>query len=311
MKIEFSKMNGLGNDFVMIDDMAHAIELSERQVRRMCDRNFGIGADGIILVRPSDREECAAYMHYINSDGTLAQMCGNGVRCFTKFLVDEGIVDENANSLVADTMAGPRPITFKRNEDSTMSEATVKMGKPILDPVEIPVDCEYDSITDEGDRYVGRLTLLSPWGRFSFACISMGNPHAVCFIDDWESLPDGAFKDPSYKSLSSFDVDKVGSFFESHEVFPEKSNIEFAEITDKGISMRVYERGCAETLACGTGACAVNTAAVLTKGAPRENDVALLGGTLHIDWLDDGEVSMTGPAKLAFRGEVESSDYDE
>ncbi|WP_165060182.1 diaminopimelate epimerase [Adlercreutzia sp. ZJ154] len=310
MKIKFSKMNGLGNDFIMIDDMSHNIELDEKQVKWLCDRHFGIGADGVILVRPSKRFECSAYMHYINSDGTLAQMCGNGVRCFTKFLVDNNIVDANSCELIADTMAGPKPISFKRSPDGKMEMATVQMGQPILDPKAIPVDASTDSISATGEPFIGYMNLASPWGDFSFACVSMGNPHAICFIDDWTALPDDAFVDPTNKSLSNFDVDKIGKYFESHAVFPEKSNIEFAEISSDAINMRVYERGCAETLACGTGACAVNVAAVLTKNAPRENDIRLLGGVLHINWQNDGIVAMTGPAEESYVGEVDLEIYD-
>lgn len=311
MLTRFTKMNGLGNDFIMIDDRMSSIELTAAQVASLCDRHFGIGADGIILVRPSERPECAAYMHYINADGTLAQMCGNGVRCFAKFLVDTDIVAQDATELTADTMAGPRRIAFIRDAAGCMAEATVQMGSPILAPDAVPVAAAPDAATDAGEGFVGSLEIASPWGAFTFTCVSMGNPHAVTFVGDWQALPDDAFTDPSAKSLSTLDVGKVGAFFESAEAFPEKANIEFAEVADGGLRMRVYERGCAETLACGTGACAVDVAAALTHRAPRANEVELLGGVLRIEWADDGMVLMTGPAMTSYAGEVDLSAYDE
>lgn len=247
-------------------------------------------------------------MHYINADGTLAQMCGNGVRCFSKFLVDKNIVSHESH-LVADTMAGLRPITFDRDATGKMACATVEMGHPILEPAQVPVALQANAKTSDGQSYAREIALASPWGEFRFTCVSMGNPHAVCFIQDWDALGDEAFTEATHKSLQSLDVAKVGAFFESHEIFPEKSNIEFAEITPEGIAMRVYERGCAETLACGTGACAVNVAAVLTQAAPRRNDVHLLGGILHINWREDGMVEMSGPATESFSGTVDVDAY--
>lgn len=302
MKIDFTKMNGLGNDFIMIDDMDDSLRLTEKEVADICDRHFGVGGDGVILVRPSKHEDRAAYMHYINSDGTLAQMCGNGVRCFAKWLVDHNIVDPKAGYFTADTLAGPRPIAFQTDADGKMTFATVNMGKPILDPGTVPVNANADSVAPNGDKYVRDLKIESPWGCFHFICVSMGNPHAVCFIDNWSTLPDEIFIDPSNKSLNSLDINKIGPYFESNEVFPEKTNVEFAEINDGFIAMRVYERGCGETLACGTGACATNVAAVLSHNAASENDIKLSGGILHIKWDPDGEVLMTGPAEQSFTG---------
>lgn len=312
MLIEFQKMNGLGNDFVMIDDRGEALELAPDAVARLCDRHFGIGADGVILVRPSKRPECAAYMHYINSDGTLAQMCGNGVRCFAKFLVDNGIVDAEAGELTADTLAGPKPIRFTADDRGMLANATVDMGAPILDPSQVPVDAAPDAQTPQGAPFVSNLPIDSPWGTFRFTCVSMGNPHAVTFIDDFETLPDDAFTDPSRKGLDTFDVHKVGRFFEGHERFPEKANVEFATVDRPGtdeqegvLSMRVYERGCAETLACGTGTCATSVAACLLGLSGRSNLVHLRGGDLHIRWSEGGSVFMTGPAATAFAGTFE------
>ena len=185
-----------------------------------------------------------------------------------------------------------------------MTEATVNMGAPILDPALGPVDAAPDSRMADGTPYVGHLRLDSPWGAFEFACVSMGNPHAVCLVDDWAALPDELFPAGAEKSLSTLRIDLPGPFFETHPAFPEKTNVEFASVTDEGIAMRVWERGCGETLACGTGACATNTAACLTGRAGRENDLMLSGGLLHICWNEDGTISMTGPATESFSGTI-------
>lgn len=305
MLLTFAKLHGLGNDFVMIDDMDKSIQLTDEQVAAICDRHFGVGGDGVILVRSSDRPECAGYMHYINSDGTLAQMCGNGVRCFAKFMVDRGMIDSSDNTFVADTLAGPKPISYTVDADGKMTEATVNMGNPILIPQEVPTTLEANSKTNDGVPYAKEQLICSPWGDFAFTCVSMGNPHAITFIDDFNALPDIVFKDPANKCLKTFDVDLVGAYFEKHEAFPEKTNVEFAHVGENGIEMRVFERGCGETLACGTGTCATNVAAFLTGRAGRENDVALLGGVLHINWTNEGPVMMTGAAVQSFTGIIE------
>lgn len=304
-KVEFDKMNGLGNDFVVIDNLSSTIRLDEEEVAYLCDRHFGIGGDGIILVSPSPREECAAYMHYINSDGSLAQMCGNGVRCFAKYLVDHGIIDAKDGRFVADTLAGPRPIEFQVDENGLMSVATVNMGCPILDPAQVPMAASPTAKSASGEPFVGDVSVPSPWGPFAFTAVSMGNPHAICFIDDFPSMPDELFVDATDKSLASMRLDMIGAFYESNPIFPEKANIEFAVVEDDGIRMRVFERGCGETLACGTGACATSVAATLTGRAARRNVVHLLGGDLVIDWTEDGPVLMTGPAETSFSGCVE------
>lgn len=304
MKLDFLKLDGLGNDFVMIDNMDGSLELSTDQVARICDRHFGIGADGVILVQESPREGCDGFMNYINSDGTLAQMCGNGVRCFAKFLVDNGIVDGTRGTLVADTLAGPKPIEFEIDGEGKLTTASVNMGAPILEPAQVPIDASANGEVADSPCIMD-LSIPSPWGDFEFTAVSMGNPHAICFIDDWQALPDSLFKDPNRKSLETFDIDTIGAFYESNPIFPEKSNIEFAEIADEGINMRVFERGCGETLACGTGACATRVAAAITGRAPNIGAVNLRGGTLHIDWSSGDEVIMTGPAEQAFSGSLE------
>ncbi len=305
MLLDFVKLHGLGNDFIIIKDFENNIEFTPEQVSSLCDRHFGIGGDGIILVRTSQHDECAAYMHYINSDGSLAQMCGNGVRCFAKYLVDRGYVDPRSGSFIADTLAGPHPISFETDDYDKLTIATVDMGKPILNPVDIPVNIQANATSEDGTPCVLDIPLQSPWETFKFSCISMGNPHAVCFIDSLDDLSDDLFSDPNDKKLENFDISLPGSYFESNEVFPEKTNVEFALIKDDGIHMRVYERGCGETLACGTGACATNVAASLTKRSGRENNLILCGGTLHIIWAENDHVMMSGSATESFTGIIE------
>ena len=302
MELEVVKLHGLGNDFIFIDDLSHEIDLTPEQVAWLCDRHFGIGGDGVILVRPSEKSDCVAYMHYINSDGTLAQMCGNGVRCFAKYLVDRGHVSE-ADSFTVETLAGPRTIDYETDANGKLTLATVDMGEPILEPAQVPTTIEANA-TAVDTPCVLDSPLSSPYGTFDFSCVSMGNPHAVCFIEDMDALPDELFADAARKTLETLRIDEVGAFFEGHEAFPEKANIEFATVTDDGLAMRVFERGCGETLACGTGTCATAVAAALTNRAGRETDVALKGGTLHIHYADDGHVYMTGPAEEVFAGIV-------
>lgn len=304
MKLDFVKLHGLGNDFVFVDDFDEQISLTPEQVAHMCDRHFGVGADGVVLVRPSKRPECAGYMHYINSDGTLAEMCGNGIRCFTKFLVDNGRLNDESNAYVADTLRGPLPISYEVDEQGLMTCATVDMDEPILDPALVPVDLPANGRTNADVPFVKEETVPSPWGDFAFTCVSMGNPHAVCFLDDVPSLPSEWFV-ASEKSLATFDLDRIGAFFESNPVFPAKSNIEFIVADGDGLHMRVFERGCGETLACGTGACASLVAAVLTGRSGRTNTVHLRGGDLEITWADDNHVKMTGPAAQSFTGSIE------
>lgn len=308
MLISFSKLHGLGNDFVFINDLDNQLELSKEQVAWLCDRHFGIGGDGVILVRPSTIDGADAFMYYINSDGSLAQMCGNGVRCFAKYLVDHSLV-ENNGYLVAQTLAGPREIHYTTDDEGKLTEATVMMGEPILDPQDVPTTLPPTAKIVDGPMYVRDQTVSSPWGDFLFTCVSMGNPHAITFIHDFSTLPDELFSNTPEKSLETMILDSIGAYFESHEVFPEKTNVEFAHITPEGIAMRVYERGCGETLACGTGACATSVAATLTERAGRENDVILRGGTLHITWDDDNRIYMTGPACEVFHGVVDLSEY--
>ncbi len=303
MILEFSKLNGLGNDFIFFDDFSEEIELTDAQVQWLCDRHFGIGADGVILVRPPKNKGSIAYMHYINADGSLAQMCGNGVRCFAKFLVDRGFANTSEDRFVVDTLAGPRPIRFEVDEKGKLVDATVNMGSPLFDPVRIPTNLAANAQGDAGEPLVKESPIPSPWGEFRFTCVSMGNPHAVCFIDSWEALPAELFTSTN-RSLETLRMDMIGSYFVAHELFPEGVNVEIAHVSNAGIDMRVYERGVGETLACGTGACATGVAAYVTGRSERSNRINVLGGALLIDWQDDDNVLMTGSAVESFTGTV-------
>ena len=178
------------------------------------------------------------------------------------------------------------------------------MDMPILDPVKIPTILPANGNATNGESFVNEETVSSPWGDFSFTCVSMGNPHAVCFFDDLDQLPAEWFTS-SDKTLNSFDLERFGAYFESHEAFPAKTNVEFIVPSNDGLHMRVFERGCGETLACGTGACASLVAAVLTGRSERANKVHLRGGTLNITWQENNHVLMTGPATQVFTGTIE------
>ena len=296
MRIPFVKMHGCGNDFVMIEDLQSNLELTPEQVAHICDRHFGVGADGVILIRPAEDSDAIAFMHYINSDGTLAQMCGNGVRCFAKYLVDNKLVLPEEKVFNVATRAGIRTITVERGADGLMKYATVDMGKPSFDPKSLPTTLVPTRHDEEWGDIIADFPIDTPRGDLSFTCVSMGNPHAVAFLNDSPSIY----------------VQSVGPAIESSTHFPEKTNVEFARVigTTEGrrIQMRVYERGCGETLACGTGCCATAVAAYVTGRAPREVDVDILGGTLHIEWKDDGHVFMTGPAATSFEGFIDIGD---
>ncbi len=315
MIYEFTKIHGAGNDFIFIEDMEDKVTLCAEQVSKLCNRHFGIGADGVILVKPvvaakkvmeqmhekhlqfnfeTESKNCDAFMYYINSDGTLAQMCGNGVRCFAKYIVDKQIVDKAKGYVDVWTLAGAKHIDYKLDSDGLLELATVNMGKPILDAKEVPTNLQPNS-----DSSVIDIKIQTPYGELTATCVSMGNPHCVCFMDNGDF-----FEDPT-----SFDIQKIGSYMECNQIFPQKCNIEFVYVVpdskDSTILMRVWERGCGETLACGTGACATGVAAYISGRSGRTNDVKLLGGTLNILYNQDGNVIMTGPAKEVYTGKVD------
>ena len=274
--IKFTKMQGLGNDYVYIDATKENIENPSMLSKYISDRHFGVGSDGLILICPSDKADFR--MRMFNSDGSEAEMCGNGIRCVGKFVYDKKLTDKTLVTI--ETKAGIK--TLKLNvKDKEVDTVRVDMGIPILESEKIPV------ITVE--KIVQNLKLNVLDKSFNFTCVSMGNPHAVTIVDN----------------ISDFDVKKYGSILEVNEVFPNKTNVEFVEIKDpENIKMRVWERGAGETLACGTGACASVVACNLNGLTKRRVNVELLGGNLNIELGEDNHVYMTGPAVTVFEGEL-------
>ena len=292
MELAFVKMHGLGNDFVVIEDLGEELELSADAVAWFCDRNFGIGGDGLILVRPATMPDADFFMLYYNADGQTAEMCGNGIRCFAKYLVDHGLVPADTDSMSVETLGGIKRIDVTRAYDETMYLATVDMGEPKLLPDEIPtkLGCEAP-----GDPVIA-CSLETDVGTFEVSCVSMGNPHCVLWVDDVETA----------------EVHEIGPVIENHPAFPNRTNVEFAQLMEDGlIRLRVWERGVGETLACGTGACATAVVASLTLRAGRETTIELPGGELEIRWAEDDHVYMTGPAEEVFSGVIVIEEEDD
>lgn len=282
MKIDFVKMHGLGNDFILIDCLHKSLGDSSflsYLAKKLCDRNFGIGADGLMLILPSSKANLR--MRIFNFDGSEAQMCGNGIRCFAKYAYENKLVSKI--KFTVETLAGiiiPE-LVFK---DKEISGIIVNMGTPKLRRREIPMNGE------DTPTVVDETLKINPEQIFKITCVSMGNPHCITFVNDVQSIS----------------VDKIGTKIENHPLFPEKTNVEFIQVLNrKEINFRVWERGAGETLACGTGACAALVAAVLNKKTDRKATIHLPGGDLDIRWADDGNIYMTGPAELVFKGEME------
>ena len=270
--MQFTKMHGIGNDFIIINGFRQALVSPDLVTKRLCDRHYGIGADGLILALPSAVAD--ARMRIINADGGEPEMCGNGIRCLGKFLYDEGIVRKTAMSI--ETLAGVLHLTLAV-EDGTVRSITVDMGEPRFDPAEIPVNAASNRVTVALDGKPAR-----------FFCVSMGNPHAVTY--------------DLYPSDEPFR--RLGPMLERHSLFPRKANIEFCRLReDGGVDVRVWERGDGETLACGTGACAVVAAGASQGLLPRHAAVHLPGGALDIRWAEDNHIFMTGPAETVYKGE--------
>jgi diaminopimelate epimerase len=293
MELSFVKMHGLGNDFVVFEDLASEIDLSPEAIVWFCDRHFGVGGDGVILVRPATTPDADYYMAYYNSDGSIAEMCGNGIRCFAKYVVDHGLLAADRDELVVEALGGRlMPIKITRNYDSTLYLATVDMGEPVLTAADVPTGLRSEADTD---AVISR-PLETDMGVFHVTAVSMGNPHCIMWVDDVDTV----------------DVAGLGSAVETHAMFPARTNVEFAEVTsDGGIKLRVWERGCGETLACGTGACATLVAASLSGRVGREGTIELPGGDLDVRWAEDNHVYMTGPATEVFAGQITVSEDDD
>lgn len=277
--MKFTKMQGLGNDFIIVD--ARTLDTVPDWAawsQKVCDRHFGIGADGVMLVLPSEQADIR--MRILNSDGSEAEMCGNGIRCFAKFVYEAQIVTKT--TMTVETLAGVMVPEVSVNSAGKVTEVTVDMGKPILTPADIPMRAN-------GERAVGVSITVSD-KPFTVTAVSMGNPHCVTFVDD----------------ILAADLEKWGPLLERCNDFPKKTNVEFVQVLNaQEIIMRVWERGASITLACGTGACAAAVASVLNGLTKREVKVHLDGGDLHIRWDEDTDhIFMTGAAVSVFQGEI-------
>lgn len=280
--MKFTKMQGCGNDYVYVDGAKEQIPQEKKPeiVRFLSDRHFGIGGDGVIFVNPSDVADFEMEMY--NMDGTRSEMCGNGIRCVAKFVYDKGLTDKTCISIIS---GGSVKYLDLYVENGKVSTVKVNMGSPILKAADIPV------ITDDAEKEVIAEKIEAAGKTYEMTCVSMGNPHAVVFMED----------------VANLDIETVGPHFETHQRFPNRTNTEFIKVVDDThIEMRVWERGTGETLACGTGTCAAVVACVLNGLTGDEVEVKLLGGTLKIKWdREENLVYMTGPATTVFEGEIE------
>ena len=275
--MKFTKMQGLGNDYVYVNCFKEKIDNPPELARRISDRHFGVGSDGLIMINPSDKADFEMEMY--NADGSRGEMCGNGIRCVAKYVYDYGLTDKTHISV--ETLGGIKYLDLTV-EEGKVKMVKVDMGKPELEPLKIPVKASGDNAVDE--------PILVGGNEYRMTCVSMGNPHAVIFIGC---------------DVREFPLEEIGPKFENHERFPNRVNTEFVRVIDRRTAeMRVWERGSGETLACGTGACAVAVACALNGFTEDEVTVRLLGGDLQIRWdREKDTVFMTGPAEVVFDGE--------
>ncbi|MBO5469125.1 MAG: diaminopimelate epimerase [Lachnospiraceae bacterium] len=275
--MRFTKMQGLGNDYVYVNCFQETIENPSETAIKVSDRHFGIGSDGLILIKPSEVADFRMDMY--NADGSQAEMCGNGIRCVAKYVYDYGLTDQTEISV--ETLAGIKYLKLQIM-DGKVVRITVNMGRPELVPDKIPVQADGDRVVDE--------PIVVNGVTYKMTCVSMGNPHCIVFIDDTANFP----------------LEEIGPMFENHERFPKRVNTEFIQILNRNeVNMRVWERGSGETLACGTGACASAVACVLNGLTEDEITLHLLGGDLSVRWDREANVVyMTGPAKVVFDGEI-------
>ncbi len=276
--MKFTKMQGLGNDYVYINGFEETLDNPSEVAMMVSDRHFGIGSDGLICIHPSEVADFQMIMY--NADGSRGEMCGIGIRCVGKYVYDKGLTDKENISI--ETLGGIKMLEL-RVISGQVESVRVDMGSPILEPRLIPVEVE-------GESCIGQPILV---GRkvYDVTCVSMGNPHAVIFVNEITDLP----------------IDQLGPEFENHPCFPNRVNTEFAHVIDEScVEMRVWERGSGETLACGTGACAVAVASILNGYTENYVTIKLLGGDLEIFWnRETNHVYMTGPAKMVFDGEID------
>mgnify|MGYP002512420983 CR=1 FL=1 len=277
--MKFTKMQGCGNDYVYVNGFVEKIDTEAKPdiVRRLSDRHFGIGGDGVIFINPSEIADFE--MEMFNADGSRSQMCGNGIRCVAKYVYDYGLTDKT--SLTIESFGAIKYIDLTV-ENGKVSLVKVNMGAPILTAKDVPVLSENEQVIDEEIEVEGK--------NYRMTCVSMGNPHAVVYMDDVKNL----------------DIDKVGPYFENHKRFPERVNTEFVKVIDRNtVEMRVWERGTGETLACGTGCCAIAVSCILNGLTEDKVTVKVLGGELLCEWDREANlVYMTGPAVTVFDGEI-------
>lgn len=278
-RLKFTKMHGAGNDYIYINCFEETVKDPEKLAIKVSDRHFGIGSDGLILISPSDKADFK--MNIYNADGSEGMMCGNGIRCVSKYVYDNGMTDKDEISV--ETRSGIKLIKMNVENGKVVS-ARVNMGEPILQADKIPTKFDGESVV--------RQKLTIDGKEYEVTCVSMGNPHCIVYVD----------------GVKSIDLEKIGPKFENNEMFPERINTEFVHVvSDTELDMRVWERGSGETLACGTGSCAVTVASVLCGYCKRDTEIKinLLGGTLTDIWTDGGDVYMTGPAATVCTGEIE------
>ena len=275
--MKFTKMHGIGNDYVYVNCFQEKVENPSEVAKFVSDRHFGVGSDGLILIKPSQIADCEMDMY--NLDGSQGAMCGNGIRCVAKYVYDYGIVPKTTLRIA--TKSGIKELNLTV-ENGKVSLVRVNMGSPILEASKIPVVSDQSQAVNQPIKVNGH--------TYYFTGVSMGNPHAVVYLDDVDNL----------------DIEKIGPAFEKHPVFPDRVNTEFVKVIDrKTLKMRVWERGSGETLACGTGACAVAVSSILNNLTGEEVTVKLLGGDLKIHWDRlENLVYMTGPATTVFDGEI-------
>ena len=279
--MKFTKMHGAGNDYVYINGFTEKMAQEDKPewVRKVSDRHFGIGSDGAIFINPSDVADFEMEMY--NADGTRSEMCGNGIRCVGKFVYDKGLTDKTQFTVVS---AGKIKLLDLTVEDGKATQIKVNMGEPILEAKQVPVVSDSEEVINE-PIYISEVE-----ETYNMTCVSMGNPHAVVFMEDVEHL----------------DIEKIGPYFENHVRFPNRTNTEFVKVLDRNnVQMRVWERGTGETLACGTGCCATAVACILNGYTDEEVTVHVLGGKIKIYWdREENLVYMTGPAETVFEGEI-------
>lgn len=287
MKFQFTKMQGCGNDYIYVNGFTEKIPQEEKTelVRHISDRHFGIGGDGVIFINPS--AEADFEMEMYNADGSRAEMCGNGIRCVAKYVYDKGLTDKTDISVISCGQIKYLQLFLKEGQVDTVR---VNMGAPELRPERIPVTVAEAGMPLEKERIVNA-PIIVQGKEYKMTCVSMGNPHAVIFLED----------------VTNLEIEQIGPYFENHERFPKRINTEFVKVLDKKIvQMRVWERGTGETLACGTGCCATVVACILNGLTDEKVTVKLLGGEIEIEWDREANlVYMTGPAVTVFEGEYD------